>query len=87
MSTIGPKVNFLLHSLKHIRRHFLNCSGDTISKLSKISRHWWTIHFIFNETPKKINSSVKAAILNYTHLAFTVVKFSIKQTFTFLPLK
>ncbi|PSN47689.1 hypothetical protein C0J52_20366, partial [Blattella germanica] len=39
MSTIGhtahipPKVNFLPYSLKHIGRHLLNCSGDTMSKL------------------------------------------------------
>ncbi|PSN34135.1 hypothetical protein C0J52_26434 [Blattella germanica] len=39
MSTIGhtahipPKVNFLPYSLKHIGRHLLNCSGDTIYDL------------------------------------------------------
>ncbi|PSN48285.1 hypothetical protein C0J52_25662 [Blattella germanica] len=30
---IPPKVNFLPYSLKHIGRHSLNCSGDTMSKL------------------------------------------------------
>ncbi|PSN39647.1 hypothetical protein C0J52_25112 [Blattella germanica] len=62
MSTIGLIVNFLPHSLKQIRCHFLNCSGDTMSKLSKISCHWWTIHLIYNETPKK-EPRVKTALL------------------------
>ena len=48
------KVSFLPHSLQHIQRHLLNCSGGASFKFSKNLWRGWMKHFIFNETPEKI---------------------------------